>query len=92
MKTNEYLKKDGTLNASAKKNIERLRNGYPRKLSDFYASRTIKYPDVLDSELFIISNDKDVIIEAGFRTTVKSIVRINEKNQHVINFLASTTK
>ena len=78
-----YLKKDGTLEKKAIDLISILRSGKFVKLSNFYSSRTIKYLSVLDSDLFIIVSDKETIINAGFFSTTKAIVKINKENKYV---------
>lgn len=78
-----YLKKDGTLEKKAIEIITTLRSGNYKKLSYFYSSRTTKYPMVLDSDLFIITSDKETIISEGFFSTTKAIVKINKENKYV---------
>lgn len=60
-----------------------------RKLSDFYHNRTTKYNSCFDSDLFEKTNDKDAILLAGFRNTVKTIICLNLKNKKVKTFLKS---
>ena len=78
-----YLKKDGTLEKKAIELITNLRSGQYRRLSDFYANRTTKYPTVLKSDLFDITSDKEVIVKEGFSPLTKAIVRINKDNKYV---------
>ena len=79
----KYLKKDGTLEKKAIDLISIIRSGKYVKLSNFYASRTTKYPSVLNSDLFIIISDKEVIEKEGFHSLTKSIVKINKENEYV---------
>ena len=78
-----YLKKDGTLEKKAIELITILRGGKYVKLSNFYSSRTTIYPMVLDSDLFDITSDKEVIIQEGFSPLTKAIVKINKENKYV---------
>jgi Holliday junction resolvasome RuvABC ATP-dependent DNA helicase subunit len=78
-----YLKKDGTLEKKAIDLISILRSGKFVKLSNFYSSRSISYPMVLNSDLFIIVSDKETIINEGFFSTTKAIVKINKENKYV---------
>ena len=78
-----YLKKDGTLEKKAIELITNLRSGNYKKLSYFYSSRTTFYPMVLNSDLFDITSDKEVIVKEGFSPLTKAIVRINKENKYV---------
>ena len=78
-----YLKKDGTLEKKAIELITILRGGKYVKLSNFYASQTTKYPMVLNSDLFDITSDKEVIVKEGFSPLTKAIIRINKENKYV---------
>ena len=78
-----YLKKDGTLEKKAIELITNLRSGNYKKLSCFYSSRTTLYPMVLNSDLFDITSDKEVIVKEGFSPLTKAIVKINKANKYV---------
>ena len=81
------LKKDGTLEKKAIELITNLRSGNYKKLSYFYSSRTTNYPMVLNSDLFCIVSDKEVIVKEGFSPLTKAIVRINKENKYVAQTL-----
>lgn len=84
----EYLKKDGTLVAKAVELIDSsLKSGEFKKLSDFYSSRSTNYPSLLNTDLFIISSNKQDISDAGFAPTTKSVVKLNMKNKYVLKAL-----
>ena len=87
-----YLKKDGTLEKKAIELITNLRNGKYKKLSYFYSSQTTKYPMVLNSNLFYITSDKEVIVSEGFSPLTKAIVRINKENKYVKQTLKGIEK
>jgi hypothetical protein len=87
-----YLKKDGTLEKKAIDLISILRSGKFVKLSNFYSSRSISYPMVLNSDLFIITSDKETIVNAGFFPTTKAIVKINKENKYVEQTLKELEK
>ena len=87
-----YLKKDGTLEKKAIELITNLRSGQYKKLSYFYASQTTKFPMVLNSELFCITTNKEVIVKEGFSPLTKAIIRINKDNKYVQQTLKEIEK
>ena len=60
-----------------------------RKLSEFYSSRSTTYCSLLDSDLFEICKDSDMIVNLGFDKRVKAIVKANVKNDLVRSCLAN---
>ena len=83
---NTTFKQDGTFTKIASKLIEQTTDW--RKLSQFYAKRSTRYPMCLDnSEVFTIVKDKQIITSLGFNSNVKAIVKCNVNNPKVSNFL-----
>ena len=75
------VKLNGELISKAVELIEELTLW--RKLSDFYNSRSTTYCSLLDSDLFEICRDSDMIVKLGFDKRVKAIVIANTKNKLV---------
>lgn len=95
MNTN-YLTKSGDLIKIAKDKLKGFysyggKGGF-KKLSEFYTSRTTNVASVFFTDLFIISHDKTEIVKAGFNSTVKAVVKPNEKNKYVSKYLAELKK
>jgi hypothetical protein len=63
-----------------------------QKLSNFYNSQSTKYSGVLDTTLFIQSEDKKLIVSLGFSPLVKRIIRPNLKKKLVREFFENRNK
>jgi len=59
----------------------------PRRLSDFYQSRTTNYGKIFDSEIFVITDDKREIVKKGFNPLVKKIIFLDKTNPKVKSYL-----